>query len=228
MYTDGLDLANFSELTISYSIYAVSMETNEDFFVEVNVGGGWQVVANYAAGVHFNNNTRYSDAITVTGTFSSATTIRFRCDASNNADRIYIDDVVLTGCVNSITNGITGDITPSSKDLISNADNFEVIETVEEIDNSQEATPMSTLLEATEVKLFPNPTTGVLNILHNMDEEASVEIKVYNNVGQLMINQRGVDAASNIKLDVSSLSSGNYFITIQSGEEVSVGKFVKY
>ncbi|MCG8696631.1 MAG: T9SS type A sorting domain-containing protein, partial [Bacteroidales bacterium] len=39
---------------------------------------------------------------TINGPFSSNTKLRIRCDASNNGDQIYIDDVVIEGCKNYV------------------------------------------------------------------------------------------------------------------------------
>ena len=97
--SDPFDLSGYSEARIDFSYYPRSMENNEDFFVELWDGGSWQVVANYARGSEFDNNTRYDESITVSSAsvgFSGSAQLRFRNDASGNADWVYIDDVVLS------------------------------------------------------------------------------------------------------------------------------------
>ncbi|MEM9487711.1 MAG: M4 family metallopeptidase [Myxococcota bacterium] len=94
-FSRSFDLGGYSELEIGFSFYPVSMENGEDFFVELNTGSGWVAIANYTSGSDFANDVRYSKTVTYSGGLSSDTQIRFRADASSNADRVYIDDVVL-------------------------------------------------------------------------------------------------------------------------------------
>ncbi len=201
MTTDALNLSNFEDITIDYSMYARSMENNEDYFIEINTGGGWVTVANYARGVHFNNNTRYNDAVTVTGPFSTSTTIRFRCDASGNNDQVYIDDVVLTGCQNQ---SIAGFGAGSDKDA-----------------------DIKDAAAATEFNIFPNPTRDILNVAYTATEE-NVTINVYNTLGQVVLTQQAIGGTNTAQLELANLRAGNYFIAIQNGEEQLVQKFVKY
>ncbi len=73
-------------------------------------------------------------------------------------------------------------------------------------------------------KLYPNPVHNVLNIDSKKDIEIS-SISIYNTLGQLVLV---VPNAQNIKtVDVSNLSSGNYFIKINSDKGTSNTKFIK-
>lgn len=96
-YTTGsLDLSGYSQLEVDFWFYAVSMETNEDFFVELWDGSSWNVVASYASGSDFQNNSFYNPVVTVNlGSYGnpSAAKLRFRADASGNNDRVFIDEV---------------------------------------------------------------------------------------------------------------------------------------
>ena len=73
-------------------------------------------------------------------------------------------------------------------------------------------------------KLYPNPTTNILNI----ETKESIEkesIKVYNITGQLVIN---IIKAENISsIDVTNLNTGNYFIVIQTDKGIYKSKFIK-
>lgn len=98
-YTDPLDFSDAQSLQIAFSYYAVSMDNiNEDFFLEINTGAGFVVIQNWAFSVDFVNNTRYDELLTIYGPFSSSTVIRFRLDASGNADDVYFDDIVISTC----------------------------------------------------------------------------------------------------------------------------------
>lgn len=99
MTTDALDLSSLSSLTVDFSYIVNSFEGSEDFWLQISTDGGatFSTVEEWNLGDEFSNNVRMNDGITVTGSFTSNTVIRFRCDASNNGDHVFIDDVVLTG-----------------------------------------------------------------------------------------------------------------------------------
>lgn len=97
--SDPFDLSGYGELQIEFSFYARSMETGENFVVEVWSGSSWVIVANATSGTNFVNDQFYDATITVTDaqvSFSSQARVRFRNDASNNSDYVYIDDVVVS------------------------------------------------------------------------------------------------------------------------------------
>ena len=94
-----IDLSGYSELEVTFWYYPRSMESGEDFFVELYDGSQWQVIANYARGTDFSNNSFYNPTVQVNSSqvnFSSGARLRFRCDASGNSDYIYIDEVVVS------------------------------------------------------------------------------------------------------------------------------------
>ncbi|MFM1876230.1 MAG: hypothetical protein RL266_1967 [Bacteroidota bacterium] len=115
--TSNLDLSSFSELTIAFSYYPTSMETGEDFWLQVSTNGGasFTTIGDWNAGIEFVNNQRYNESVVYAGTFTSNTQIRFQCDASGNSDWVYIDDVVITGCQG-------GPVLPTCTDGIQNGD----------------------------------------------------------------------------------------------------------
>jgi vibriolysin len=90
-------LSGKSELEVSFWFQMVSMENNEDFWLQVDSGSGFQTVASWARGSSYSNNTFYHPTVSITSgiTFGSSVRIRFRCDASGNSDWVYIDEVVV-------------------------------------------------------------------------------------------------------------------------------------
>ena len=98
VYSNALNVSGKSQLKIDYHVYAVSMEAGEDYFIELSSNGGasWSLVANYAQGTDFSNNTAYTDSLVVNLSGASSVQVRFRCDASDNNDNVYIDDVVIS------------------------------------------------------------------------------------------------------------------------------------
>ena len=70
--------------------------------------------------------------------------------------------------------------------------------------------------------LYPNPSTNELNI--NLKSAIEINsIQIYNTIGQLVTVQTG----NALKVDVSNLKSGNYFIKINTNEGFSTSQFIK-
>ena len=101
MFTNNLDLSAYTEVTIDFSYYTSSMENGEDFFLETSTNGGssYSIYKTWVSGTDFNNSVRQNESLLITGlSLTSNTRFRFRCDASNKGDQVYIDDVVLIDC----------------------------------------------------------------------------------------------------------------------------------
>lgn len=97
--TGNINLSSSTELKVDFWYIASSMETGEDFFVEFFDGTAWQIIASYVRGTDFNNGAFNNPSVTIDSgsyNFNSSNKIRFRCDASGNNDRIYIDEVVVS------------------------------------------------------------------------------------------------------------------------------------
>ena len=69
-------------------------------------------------------------------------------------------------------------------------------------------------------KLYPNPTSESLTILH--PEDRAHEIRIFDNVGRLMLQVPGNGQSTAI--DLTGFTSGVYFISIDNGQ---VKKFIK-
>ena len=70
--------------------------------------------------------------------------------------------------------------------------------------------------------LFPNPTKNELNIKLKSAIEIN-SIQIYNAIGQLVTVQTG----NALKLDVSNLKTGNYFIKVNTNEGFTTSQFIK-
>lgn len=211
MTTDNLNLDGFEEVTVDFNYIGVGMESGEDFWLQVSLNGGssYQTLTTYARDVDFVNNVREFESVTITGTFSSTTRFRFRCDASVNNDRIYIDDVVLTGCANG--NREDGDFTPTLEVETAEAETARVIET-----------------GISGVNLFPNPATDKLNVAYQIGEAAEVYMTVVDLSGKVISQQESqVEAgAQQVELNVSNLNAGIYLLQIVTKDSRVMKKFV--
>jgi endoglucanase len=72
------------------------------------------------------------------------------------------------------------------------------------------------------VKLYPNPTSNVLNI----ESEGTIQnVSIFNILGQEVINKSTNE--SSIRLDVSGLNEGVYVVKSTIDGKVSSTKFIK-
>ncbi len=72
------------------------------------------------------------------------------------------------------------------------------------------------------VSIFPNPTTGVLNIT-TIDATTSVEI--FNVIGEKVYANKNLTKGNNA-IDLSSLSNGSYFVKMNSNNNVTTKKVI--
>ncbi len=186
MYSDALDLSSYPEVSFEFSYTANSMESGEDFFLEISSNGGssYATVQSWVSGTHFNNNTRYNEAVTISGPFAANTVFRLRCDASGNNDQVYIDDVVITDCVGQSL----------AKSLLSGSENVN-----DGLVNS--------------IKIYPNPASYTLFIDCSSLKGVGANISLYTITGQLV---RNVNLKDNYnptqKLELDGLSDGIYIL----------------
>jgi len=97
-HTAGIDVhtPGYTEIKVEFWFKAASMETGEDFWVQYYNGSTWTTVASYKSGTDFSNGTFYNKTVLVNEssyTFPTGMKIRFMCDAGDNTDDVYIDEV---------------------------------------------------------------------------------------------------------------------------------------
>ncbi len=98
------DLSGVDSIIVDFTFYPQSFEGVEDFWFQISSDGG-STYTNYRTWVNnidFVNNIRGFESFVISGPFSANTKFRFRCDASGNNDRVYIDDVRIESCIGSI------------------------------------------------------------------------------------------------------------------------------
>jgi hypothetical protein len=204
MTTDNLDLSAYSEITVSFSYLVESFENTEDFWLQISTDGGatFTTVEDWVRTIDFQNGERHNPTVTVNGPFSSTTKIRFRCDASGNGDKVYIDDVVISGCGTSGGNNI----------IIQDDEYFEEVETVELTIEEEK--------EQSELHVFPNPVSTELTIEYRTFNNAKSSIELYNLTGQKVLSKQiEVSAGLNvIQLNIQELPKGMYLLNIREAD----------
>jgi len=97
-YTNGVDVhtPGYTQIKVEFWFYAVSMETGEDFWLQYYDGSTWRTVKAWASGADFSNGAFYNPVVYINEagyTLPTNMKIRFMCDASDNDDDVYIDEV---------------------------------------------------------------------------------------------------------------------------------------
>jgi len=98
-HTNGIDVhtPGYTQLKVEFWYIPISMDNStEDFWLQYYDGTDWNTVETWARGVDFDNGTPYNPTVYINEssyTFPTDMKIRFMCDASNNQDDVYIDEI---------------------------------------------------------------------------------------------------------------------------------------
>lgn len=172
------------------------MESGESFHLEYSTDGGnsYTTAATYVSGADFVNGTSYLGwNEDISAEFTDETRIRFRCDASNNSDYIYLDDIFINGCEGE----------PDNR-------SFEATQ-----DDLSDGTPVIW------GKLYPNPAHDVLTIEWLGVEEAQiVDLALLDMAGRVALQRQfnGVDPLQ-IRIEVNGIQSGLYLVALTCNGE---------
>lgn len=89
----------------------------------------------------------------------------------------------------------------------------------------QEAEELTTELGEQEIRIYPNPTKGLLRIdIPNLGDE-SMTLDVFDSQGRLLIRQDA--AAIGNQLDLSAYPSGMYLLLIRTAGDKQEWKIIK-
>ncbi len=197
---NNVDVSSYDQVEVNFFFYPNSMETGEDFWLRFYDGSSWITVATWASGTDFNNNTFYESTITLNASqynFASNSGFRFQCDASANADRVYIDAITITG------------ITGSSPK----------VDTTEALGANTSQSGNSSVSD--DLIVYPNPVLNILNI--NPDYNVNSSYRIIDLNGKQIMAGRML----NNSINVSTLKSGVYLIELSDEEETFTQKFIK-
>jgi hypothetical protein len=206
MTSSSYNVSGYSSLEIEFYFYPNSMENGEDFWVRYYDGSSWNTVAAYASGTNFTNDNFYVATVTVSSAnynFPSNAQFRFQCDASANADRIYIDAVKITGI------GSGSRVAEGPTQTITQVGSFNQGKFGRDLDEDG-------------FSAYPNPVSNELTVV---SEDMIHTMKVYDITGKVLSNQKV--NATQTKVDVTSFQPGIYMISIETEEEVITKKFIK-
>jgi len=221
-HTAGHNVTGYSAMEIEFYFVAISMEVNEDFWVQYYNGSSWVTVASFASGADFSNNTFYVVTVPLTSSqvnFPSNAKLRFMCDASNNSDDVYIDAITWRG-----TGGGAGAAPAAAERVIQPAKRkYDTPLPLADGAEIGSLPPMRLLQNA------PNPFRGATRLSFALGEEGHVTLDVFDVGGRRVarIIDGVLDAGEhNVTFDASSLTPGVYFYRLTKEGLVEQKKMV--
>ena len=175
------------------------MEKGEDFFLRYFDGTKWEKLKAYVSEEDFINGNFYEVSFTIQGlgTLSSKSRISFQCDASTNADQVYIDAVKISGLPSSAR---------TEPDRVTTTGHYL---------GYRETIP--------EVSLFPNPAAEEVHITSS---EPITSVKIMDMTGKLYRMIEGMDEYR-IKTNVRELESAVYLIQVQTDDAIVSKRLAK-
>lgn len=211
MTSENFDLTFFETVTIGFSFYAKSMsELTDDFWLQVSRDGGntFEMVEEWNFGDEFINDQRYQEEVEILGPFSNQTQFRFRCDAKDDQDWVYLDDVNFKGCKIVMS------------DFITVNERYEGATVVENQDDENGF--------LTHLNLYPNPASEILNVSFYVEENADIRIKVLDFSGKVIFTKKQFFEKDkhSFQLEVSELEAGMYFVSFFSKDKMYSEKFM--
>lgn len=225
MTSPVFNLSAYSSVEVTFSIYSYSMESGEDFWLRYFNGSSWSTVETYVGGTDFNNNAFKTFTVTLNSNqynFANNAQFRFQCDASSNADQIYVDEVIITatgGASRPSTEPIVG--LPAKASEVSWSPSQQI--------EAGQAEAHRTSFTHDQFKLYPNPASDRITIeWPTLDQEISV-IEIFNFTGQRLAIRTDVSNASSIIQNVANFEKGMYIARIinQEGEQLSLRFMVR-
>ncbi|HUM45670.1 MAG TPA: FG-GAP-like repeat-containing protein [Chitinophagales bacterium] len=90
------------------------------------------------------------------------------------------------------------------------------------------STGVSPHIIASELRLFPNPTSGLVTIATDAPISGMIKMELVDVTGRTLLSQseNGLDLLQKIQLDLSTLTKGIYFLNIKSGANTLQHKVV--
>ena len=90
----------------------------------------------------------------------------------------------------------------------------------------EQPTVYTEMLSEIKVKIYPNPTTGLLKVeISNLPEDQTAHIWLYAMSGQLIHTFR--DVSQSVSIDISREPAGVYVMKIVAGERQTEWKIIK-
>ncbi len=200
--TNGVDVhtPGYVQIDVYFEFKAVSMEANEDFWVQYFNGTTWSTVASYVSGNHFTNGPFYAANVSILESnyvFPTGMKIRFMCDASDNNDDIYVDNVIISASLQASPNNYIIPLTAPSE--------------AEEGEASD------------ELSVYPNPASDLLHV--SLANESEADVFIYDINGKV-VHKESVTGGQ-AEIDLARFSNGVYVVYAITKKGTLSQNFVK-
>jgi len=215
-----LNTTNSDILELSFTYITASMETNEDFWLQIssNNGASWSTVETWVSGTDFQNDVREFVSLQIATPLNTTTKIRFVCDATNNGDRVHIDDILLEKC---ILTSIAGD--GEIDTALNTNDDSEMDLEMLNVETQERERPEDLEL----VSIYPNPLQkGTELYIEVTQPENIVQLEVINLTGKRLIQKAWDNELTTMNIAVNNLTNGTYLLRIQTKQGIISKKFI--
>ncbi len=202
-HTVGYNVSSYTDLEVEFFFVAISMDRREDFWVQYYDGSSWRTVAAFTVGVDFDNGYFYDAVVSISNldyNFPTNARLRFMCDASGNADDVYIDDIEFRGSI-----GGTSSMARLTK--------------------GESRLPQDFALEQN----YPNPFNPTTQISFALPEQSEVSLEIYNILGQKVetVAEGTYEAGYHtVTWDASQAASGVYFYRLVTKDYIDSKKML--
>ncbi|MGB4958581.1 MAG: T9SS type A sorting domain-containing protein, partial [Saprospiraceae bacterium] len=203
MNSPAMDLRPFDKIKIEFAFYPNSMEKDEDFWLMYHDGIQWRTLKAYVSETDFFNNHFYEATFIVDRSqyaFVQNAKFRFQCDASTNADQVFIDAVRITGLL------------PGARDVAYS----------NKVESVGYYLGDDTNHGSIAINIFPNPTTDMVNILSQTEIQA---FHIFDMNGRSMMHKSVED--TELTLDISPLPKGVYTLSLNTDGNIISKKIIK-
>ncbi len=204
-----IDLSLYHELDIDFQYIANSMEQDEDFWFQISMDDGksYSTIKSWSSGKEFENGRNYNDYISIHDIkLTDKVKLRWRCDATANADQVYLDNISIVACVDHEQEK---NIELTAQDLVATAGDKK-----NKIDKRQELQNLSF-----DLVTFPNPATDRISLKitqPKIDTAHGLTAHLINMYGKSIKHLEIDSDQETYSFDVGQIENGMYLITINN------------
>ena len=216
LQTSSLDLSNLSDIEIQFAFTSSGLEKLKEGFslhLSSDAGKTFTPVAQWKQVRDFINDKPYLESVQLQGPFSGHSVLRFQVDGNSSKDRVYLDDIFISGCsaTNEPGQAFSTPTVPPGRNV-----------------NAQLPSKKEIKFQL-EMALFPNPSRGFLQLqFHSLSTRQS-SLQIFNVQGQL-VHEESFDekylAMTSMRLDLQHLPAGVYWLQYLSNEVKQRKKFM--
>ena len=216
-------------LTVRDNLVGGASSASDNTIITVDGDSGPFVVTSQSNNPGWKQGTQQTITWDVAGT-DAAPVDSPTVDILLSLDGINYDTVLIAGTPNDGSEVITVpavDDTEDARVMVAGTDHLFYALNAADIIIDEDLSVDDTALE--DFSLYPNPTTGVVNLEFITNTSSKVSVSVYDLRGRMVAGKEFNNQGGTFKetFDYSSLNSGMYFITVKNGNRKVTSKLLK-